>query len=387
MNIEKIGPLPPEKGKQKISEESEPDSDAFKEMMKIGQTPDVDLDEQSARKFSQPIEEEEEEPASQAPSSSDIYYYKKQTEEAPSNDSEKEINEPKMKGKTSPQSPEFYAETSKKKLSPELKNLGYLVDKELKNVKNKHPKEAIFPKTKTLAKETKETGKKQELAHERVLSEKAKGIKEAEFHAQKIKAEELNKAKHLEEVKKQKPAKAEKVKKETKTPEKKEEISPQKEKKLPEKKEETATSLYQTLQLSEATQARAEAIIAKEPSQLNPEIVPMLEHMIGTLLQFSNKGISETQIILNNKQFENSRFYNSKIIFEKYAIAPNSYNIKLTGSQEAVSIFNENIEGLYKKLAQADLEFEIGQLSAEYERPLFKRKPSIGEFDRDTQSR
>ncbi|KPK33648.1 MAG: hypothetical protein AMS24_00250 [Chlamydiae bacterium SM23_39] len=118
-----------------------------------------------------------------------------------------------------------------------------------------------------------------------------------------------------------------------------------------------------------------------EPTKLSSEIRPIFEHMVGTILSLKNskKGVFEVQVILNNKKFENSRFYGSKIIIERYNTAPDSFNIKLTGSDEAVTIFRENIEGLYKSFEKADLDFQIGRISCEYERakPLFKRKPSL----------
>ena len=367
MNIEKVGPI--EKGKQKISDkaEAEPDSEAFQEMMKVGLTREVDLDEQSGRKLKRPIEEKEELTSSKAPPP--IYYSKKQTEQISPFERDDKTYEAPMKSDSSPESKEFYSAAAKKKLPQEMKEMEYLVDKELKKTKKHVVNKPAEPKTKTLEKEPKLTGKRPTLSHERAISEEGEQIRQAELHAKKLKA------KHPEKLKKEEKPSLEKM------------AGEHPEKKKTEKKEDIETSVYQTIQPSEIALNRAEAIIAKEPSQLNPEIVPILEHMIGALVQFSDKDVSVTQIILNNKQFENSRFYNSKIIFEKYATAPHSYNIKLTGSQEAVTIFNENIEGLYKKLSQGDLEFEVGQLTAEYERPLFKRKAPVGDFDRDTKSR
>jgi hypothetical protein len=385
MNVEKIGPLPHEKGKQKVSEKSEPDSEAFKEMMKIGKSREVDLDEQGRRKLAIPHEEEEE-----RPSTPDVYYYHDQDKEPSPYEGLEEGKEGEMKGKTSPESPEFYRQLSKKKLSTEKeKEMTRLLDKELKQAKESLPslteEEKEYAKALAAALEKKGIKiKKEELkrAKERALSEEAEKIKKAPLFAPKEKAEEI-KVKEETKIKK------------AKTLEKEPKAKAVKEKAPPHKKEEAHLDIkkeafpspYQTLDLSPAVQSQAEILSAKIASNLNLEIVPLLEHMIGAMIQFTNKGISTTEIILNNAKFANSRFYNSRITFEKYATAPNSYNIKLTGSQEAVTIFNENIEGLYKNLKAADLDFEIGQLRAEYERPLFRRKAPPGEFDKEPKSR
>jgi hypothetical protein len=116
--------------------------------------------------------------------------------------------------------------------------------------------------------------------------------------------------------------------------------------------------------------------------KLPSELLPVFEHMVGTILtlQKEKKGVFEIQIILNNPKFEHSRFYGARIILERYSTAPDSFNIILKGPNEAVAIFQENIEGLYKAFKKADVDFSIGNISAEYEsyKPLFKRKPAAG---------
>lgn len=374
MNIEKIGPLPPEKGKQKISESGEPDSEAFKEMMKIGKTKEPELDEKGKRKLFK-TEEEEEEP--EEPTHTDIYYYKQQAEKPLSTDMEEG---PSIgKSKSIPTSPEVYSEMDKKKLDPEKeKEMIYLLDKEMKKVKKeeisslaKSVKEKKKIEEEKLSKEIyKEIKEKEKTTKETLLSEKGKAIKEAEFHPKKVKEKKVESS-------------AEKS-------EKKKIALPKEEKKTEKSHDDRRTEIsspYQTLDLTTTAQAQAEIITEKIAPNLNPEIIPIIEHMVGAMIQFKNKDISETHIILNNLKFSNSRFYNAKIIFEKYAIAPDSYNIRLTGSEEAVTVFNENIEGLYKKLTEADLDFKIGQLSAEYERPLFKRKAPIGDSEGEPKSK
>ena len=103
--------------------------------------------------------------------------------------------------------------------------------------------------------------------------------------------------------------------------------------------------------------------------------------MIGTIIQMQHSGITKTEIILNSSAYANSKFFGAKISFERYSTAPDSYNITLTGPNEAVSLFNDNMEGLVRSFQRSKLNFRVGKLSAEYssERPLFKRKPKLSD--------
>ena len=127
-------------------------------------------------------------------------------------------------------------------------------------------------------------------------------------------------------------------------------------------------------------------IAAVKTSQIRPlmpthELLPLFEHVVGTILTINKQGISKTHIILNNPKFEATRFFGMEIVLTKYSSAPDSFNILFTGSnEEAISIVNDNLEGLYKVFQAADLPFDIGRISAEY-KPLFERKKAVSEED------
>jgi hypothetical protein len=103
-------------------------------------------------------------------------------------------------------------------------------------------------------------------------------------------------------------------------------------------------------------------------------------------------GISLTEVTLNSPNFEKSVFYNAKITIEKYATAPDSFNIRLSGSPEAVTLFSKNVENLTAAFAisyeERRIAFRVGRLEAEYaqERPLIRRKKESGDKE-DTSQR
>jgi len=113
---------------------------------------------------------------------------------------------------------------------------------------------------------------------------------------------------------------------------------------------------------------------------LSPEVVPLFHAMVGVVITMSREGISQTQVLLNAPSFSASIFYGSTITIERYSTAPDSFNIRFTGSTQAVNVFNANIEGLMNAFKRGNFNFRIGRLDASYapERPLFKRKESTG---------
>lgn len=128
---------------------------------------------------------------------------------------------------------------------------------------------------------------------------------------------------------------------------------------------------------------KAHSLTAHLTSYLPPSVTPLFQKMVGTIIHIESQGITKTQVILDSKAFENSIFYGSTISLEQYSTAPNSYNIILKGPNQAVSMFNENLDGLYNSFKKGDFSFKINRLEAEYERPLFKRKEKTSSKDTD----
>jgi hypothetical protein len=121
----------------------------------------------------------------------------------------------------------------------------------------------------------------------------------------------------------------------------------------------------------------AETATIQASPYLSSETIPLFFQMVGTIyVMTAPPGISKTEIVLSSPAFANSKFFGATISIEKYATAPDSLNIRLTGTNEAVKTFNENLSNLYAAFQNGNFGFRIGRISAEYsiERPVFRRK-------------
>ncbi len=109
---------------------------------------------------------------------------------------------------------------------------------------------------------------------------------------------------------------------------------------------------------------------------LTEQTTALYFNMVSAIYMQRNAGISTTEILLNSPALANSRFFGAKIILEKYDTDPNSFNIRLTGTNEAVTLFNQNIPNLYAAFQNGKFAFRIGRIEAEYttEKPIFQRK-------------
>lgn len=183
------------------------------------------------------------------------------------------------------------------------------------------------------------------------------------------KPEERIEQKQLEQEKKQG------IEKKVESPEIKEELEEKKQEPI-----ENKTPLPSLpIEMSAEMVQRSSEITNSVKVFLDPQIAPLFEQMVGRMVIMSAKeGIMQTQIDLTSSNFENSVFFGSSIVLEKYATAPDSFNIRLTGSPEAVTIFNANMESLMEAFQKSNLNFRIGRVEAAYQtsRPLFRRKGS-----------
>jgi hypothetical protein len=126
----------------------------------------------------------------------------------------------------------------------------------------------------------------------------------------------------------------------------------------------------------------AQVAAVKAGPYIKPEIVAHYYQMVGSILYInSNKGISKTEILLNNPTFASSKFQGSKIEITRFSTAPDAFNIRLTGSPEAVNSFQAAIPGLMEAFQKGNFNFKINRIDAEHkvEKPLFKRKEKSGE--------
>lgn len=110
---------------------------------------------------------------------------------------------------------------------------------------------------------------------------------------------------------------------------------------------------------------------------LSPEVLPLFYQMVGSIMIMTTPpGISRTEVVLNSANFANSKFYGSTIEIIKYSTAPDSLNIHLRGSNEAVEKFRQNIPSLMTSFQSGKFNFRIGRLEASYSaaRPIFRRR-------------
>ncbi len=128
-----------------------------------------------------------------------------------------------------------------------------------------------------------------------------------------------------------------------------------------------------------ATHIQPAAVAAAQQAMpyLNPATIPLFFQMVGTIYALSaTPGVSRTQIVLNNPSYARSRFFGATITIEKYATAPDSFNIRLSGSDAAVTAFKENIPNLVTAFQNGNFNFRVNRLEADYtlDRPVFLRK-------------
>jgi len=131
--------------------------------------------------------------------------------------------------------------------------------------------------------------------------------------------------------------------------------------------------------LPEAVLPAAAAAAAAATPFLGPEALAVYFHMVGTITAMvSPKGDSRTEFVLNAPSFAQSKFYGATISIERFSTAPYQLNIRLTGSNEAVTLFNQNVPNLLAAFQNGKFNYAINRIEAVYERPLFRRKEEAG---------
>jgi hypothetical protein len=363
LNIERIGPTGPSKPSDKKGKTSTPDSEEFRELMKTGKVGETEFEKGKKRSFQRRQEGGEIEESSQittplkttapAPGFEKQSRYIKNYEEAPATDRSSQ-NRPSSLDEKKPAEKENNVEKKEEKKpvkKDEEKDLeGAVIFKnEFQNKKTVFPKEdekikkEIPSKTKIY---TKETPYQKE--------EKPKKKEET------VKPALLKIEQPLEKP----------LKKNMRTNETEETLKPE------------VSSVLQEMPSNIAAQTNS--LTQTLTPYLHPEIVPLFEKMIGTIIQIQSQGITKTEIFLNSEAFASSIFFGSSISLEKYSTAPDSFNVFLKGPTEAVNVFNENIASLYDAFSKGNFGFKINRLEAEHERPLFKRKEKTSDREKPT---
>jgi|GEM_PF-1724539 len=165
-------------------------------------------------------------------------------------------------------------------------------------------------------------------------------------------------------------------------------VRDQKEREKKKVKSDDATAVTPPEPLPPACQRIAEAAQTSASPFLNVQTANFFLQMVGTMVFMgaSKEGISLTEVVLNSPAFKDSVFFNSTIVIEKYATAPDSFNIRLIGTPEAVQFFSNrnNVENLSTAFITAyedrRISFRIGRIEAELSphRHLIRRKKEGG---------
>ena len=175
-------------------------------------------------------------------------------------------------------------------------------------------------------------------------------------------------------------------------PQEKEKEEEKKESKKREVKMEGSLSLIPDPLPPQAQAVAASAQISAAP-YLSPETAALFSKLVGTIffMGATTPGITRTEVVLNADAFRNSPLYNSKIILEKYATAPDAYNIRLIGTPEAAKTFDQNSANLIAAFTAAyeerRIQFRVGRLdiSLDTDKPLFRRKEAVGRDEESLQ--
>jgi hypothetical protein len=140
--------------------------------------------------------------------------------------------------------------------------------------------------------------------------------------------------------------------------------------------EKKITEITRAFDYPPSIQSNIASVTQQVSSYLHPTTTALFAQMVGQIYLMTDQGIQRTEIILNNPAFANSIFYGSSITIEKYATAPDSFNIRLSGTEQAVKSFKQNAASLMSAFENGKFAFRINRLDAEFsiERPVFRRR-------------
>lgn len=128
--------------------------------------------------------------------------------------------------------------------------------------------------------------------------------------------------------------------------------------------------------LPASASSMAEAATAQAAPYIQPQTIDLFYALVGVMYVMNESGVSRTEIVLNNPAYANSVFFGTIIKVEKYTTAPDSFNITLSGSNQAVGAFRDNIPSLMAAFQEGRFAFKVTRLEAVYsaEKPVFHRK-------------
>lgn len=114
-------------------------------------------------------------------------------------------------------------------------------------------------------------------------------------------------------------------------------------------------------------------------ANLPPQVQELFDRMVGVMTVMNLSGVTETVVTLNTPQFASSVFFGTQIIIQEFSTAPQAFNIQLSGSPQAIALFQNHADDLMAAFQAGKYAFRINRLETGYltDRPLFKRKEKI----------
>jgi hypothetical protein len=115
---------------------------------------------------------------------------------------------------------------------------------------------------------------------------------------------------------------------------------------------------------------------------INPQILDLIDLMVGSVALVDAAGISETTITLDSPGFAGSLFYGAEITVREYSTAPKAFNIHFSAGADAIALFNTHASDLMAAFQNDHSAFKLNRLEThllENHRPFFKRKERVSE--------
>lgn len=349
MNVNRVGPS----GQDPIKKKQALDPKDFEEHRKIEKVRDVDPEEQKKSKRYQKEEEEEEpqkkEPTVKVCSPFDVY---------PTSESQKNTHEGKKPSKTPVSSSDSLPKPPDDSLPKPLD------DSLPKSLDDSLPKSPEFWEENHI-----QDSEKKPPGHD-------DHIQFTEFHSTKDKAHGQFRPPNEERVSNFQPEHPSLPTKKKKT------VSLPIDKPLP-------REIYQpNLVIPPDIMVQANQSIGSNVSFQHSDIQRLFSNIVGTVMVMMRDGITRTEVHLNRPEFENSILFGTVISVEHYKTAPDSFNVRLMGTPQAVNVYNDNLGQLMAAFQKPELKFQISRIDVEIDTSshsgTFKRKSKKGKKDTET---
>ena len=116
-------------------------------------------------------------------------------------------------------------------------------------------------------------------------------------------------------------------------------------------------------EVAASAKTRLDAQVVKVPEvsetqagKFPPEVYALFEKMVGLITVQQTRGETKTTVTLDMK---NSVFHGAELVITRTDTAMDTFNVKLHGSPEAVTMFNANAQDLAAAMSKRDLPFRI----------------------------